>query len=101
MTRVRIVSMLLLSGCLDGNTISGRWTGCDADDDIYVNVPSPDGPIEADHFACESGGFEIDVHRDDFRLELDRRDADYHFIETVGFDLRAVHGDRDLGVIQF
>jgi hypothetical protein len=96
-----LVLALLTSGCLGRNTISGRWTGCDPGDDIYVNVPSPNGPIEADHFACESGGFDIGVDRESFRLDLDLRDSEYHFIETVSFDLVDVNGDRYLGVIQF
>ncbi len=92
---------LLGAGCLGRNTISGQWTGCAEGDDIYVNVPSGHGPTEADHFACEEGGFEIGVGQEAFRLDLDRRDADYHFLETVSFDLVGVTADRDLGLIIF
>jgi hypothetical protein len=97
------VVMLGSSGCLIRNTISGRWTGCDPGDDIYVTIPSGHGPIEADHFACEDGGFEIGVgaDHDSFTLSFDRHDAEYVFVESIEIELAGVDDDRDVGTIRF
>jgi hypothetical protein len=102
-----------LGGCsITQNTIEGSWAisdngangSCILGEDIYVEVPALDGPVEADWFDCLHGGFSIDVDTGmhDFRLEISAHQND-SFSSSAGavFDLTNVHGDRNLGNVYF
>jgi len=85
------------TGCLT-NTISGSWTGCAAGDVIYVSIPNS----SADDFPCERGGFELDSSTEgDFAIQFTRRDATGHQVSYQEIRVTNVHGDRDVGLIQF
>lgn len=108
MRRLALSPLLLLTGCLFDNEISGDWSlggqgGCAIGQDVYVEVPDYDGPIVAERFACARGGFAIGVpsNMHDFRVELwveNRNGPDAGHAEV---ELRAVTGDFDLGHVAF
>ena len=94
--RLAVLPLFAATGCLT-NTISGRWTGCDPGDQVYVRIPND----AADHFECERGGFELEAGvQGDFQIELERESGvDGHWINTVTIQLHDVNGDTDIGVV--